>query len=407
MLPDGARRGAARRGVQRTRRAPARAARRAARRALHPAPRAEHAEDGWRGRREPRALTRALPPPPRPPPPAPPAPAQCKLFPVPHVWARPYLYCPRHPTTPVLLAPGVPEIQSLEPSSESESAAILKFVTELPTANNNSPFCGPNSTAHYELQIKEVSTRFYPLLPASTRAARRPTEWAGADGAEERAAACARRPLPAELRACADARRAGTRRRGRWSRGSLPQRVLAPAVAPVQLAASHVGTRARTAAAQLVSSHTCGYPARACVRARTRRAGAERRRVGVAGEGDQVVRRAQEAPRECHAAPAPPHDATQRAARARRAACDSSRAALRGPARARAAPAEQKAGNVYRVRVRIVHDGKRSEWSAESAPLKHGHRVTKEPLPAEGAQQPLPGAPPAFGVPIPPPGAAP
>lgn len=86
-----------------------------------------------------------------------PRPAQCNLFPVQHDWARPYLICPRHPTHPALLEPAVPEVQDLSPSPNeaSESSAILKFVTELPTAQNNSPFCGPQSTAWYELQIQE------------------------------------------------------------------------------------------------------------------------------------------------------------------------------------------------------------------------------------------------------------
>lgn len=82
---------------------------------------------------------------------------QCGLFPVQHNWARPYLICPKHPTTPALLEPAVPEVQDLSPSPNepAESSAILKFVTELPSAANNSPYCGPQSTAWYELQIQE------------------------------------------------------------------------------------------------------------------------------------------------------------------------------------------------------------------------------------------------------------
>jgi len=83
---------------------------------------------------------------------------KCKLFPVQHTWTRPYLFCPRHPGQPVLLAPAVPEAQDLSPAPNepNESWATLKFVTELPSASNNSPYCSdPSSKAWYELQIQE------------------------------------------------------------------------------------------------------------------------------------------------------------------------------------------------------------------------------------------------------------
>lgn len=81
---------------------------------------------------------------------------QCKLFPLQHTWARPYLLCPRHPREPVLVSPAAPEVQSLEPTVKGESAAILKFITELPSTLNNSPYCGPAfKEPYYELEIRQ------------------------------------------------------------------------------------------------------------------------------------------------------------------------------------------------------------------------------------------------------------
>mmetsp|Transcript_18288 Transcript_18288/g.43228 ORF Transcript_18288/g.43228 Transcript_18288/m.43228 type:complete len:149 (+) Transcript_18288:187-633(+) len=81
----------------------------------------------------------------------------CNLFPVQHKWTKPYLICPRHPDKPTLLEPAVPEVTDFEPShgtEATESSVILKFVTELPNAQNTQGCLLPE-TGWYELQIQE------------------------------------------------------------------------------------------------------------------------------------------------------------------------------------------------------------------------------------------------------------
>jgi len=82
---------------------------------------------------------------------------RCNLFPVQHKWTKPYLICPRHPDKPTLLEPAVPEVTDFEPShgtEATESSVILKFVTELPNAQNTQGCLLPE-TGWYELQIQE------------------------------------------------------------------------------------------------------------------------------------------------------------------------------------------------------------------------------------------------------------
>jgi hypothetical protein len=153
-----------------------------------------------------------------------------------------------------------------------------------------------------------------------------------------------------------------------------------------------------------------------------------RRRLGQPGQVDQELGRAQEASGAQRRARAREHGralppcATEApelpAARALGpAARRRSRLPLR-PARprVRVCGLAQKAGKVYRFRVRIVHNGTPSGWSEESAPLQHGRNVgTAAPPPAAPpppvappppAPPPAAAAPPAAPPPAPPPQAA-